>query len=122
VAEIKQEIKPVSNWLTYELETKKIEPPILKVKLAPINRISSMESVDIGGNVKSMTKILVGQILEAVEDWDLTLKDEKLPVSDKNKRIYLIPLLGEQVKGKDRALLGFELFAYANNLENYLKN
>lgn len=123
MSEIKQEIQAVSGWLEYELNTKMLEPPSIKLKIAPINRMEYVDDYDVKAQgIKPLTTIVINRILRAVRDWDLTLKGKKLPVTEDNKRDYLIPLLGEQVKGKGKTLLGFELFTFASDLENFLKN
>jgi len=111
-----------SDWLEYELETDLIEPPVLKLKVTPLNRIYSIDSyIGIGNQLKKTTtaQVLAALILDVVQEWDLTLKGKPVPVTDENKRKYLFPLLGEKVKGKGMTLLGFELFNYVADLDNF---
>ena len=111
-----------SDWLEFELETDLIEPPVLKLKVTPLNRIYSLDGyIEMGNKLKktTTTQLLLSLILDVVQDWDLTLKGKPIPVTDENKRNCLVPLFGEKVKGKEATLLGFELFNYVINLDNF---
>ena len=112
----------LSKWLEYELETDRIEPPVLKLEVTPLNRLYSLDSyIGIGNQLKktTTTQVLISLILDVVQEWDLTFKGKPIPVTDENKRNYLVPLLGEKVKGKEMTLLGFELFNYVADLNNF---
>ena len=114
-------IEVLSEWLEFKLETKLINPPIIKLKVSPIYSIAAVDHVDEKGEVKSLTKLIVDEVLAATKEWDLTLDGKPVPVDDESKRRCLLPLLGIKIKRKE-SLLGLALFTYASNLENFVKN
>lgn len=123
MAELKKKIQPVSNWVTFKLKTDKLEPPEIKLKLAPVNRyIESTTMVQRAGATKRMTQAVVNAILNSIVDWDITENGEKIELTDENIAGVMIPLLGEVIQGTKRMLLGFKIFEYISNEENFLKN
>jgi len=73
VSELKKRIQPVSNWVTFKLKTKKLEPPEIKLKLAPINRyIESATTANRPGVRNRMTQAVVNAVLNSIVDWDIT--------------------------------------------------
>ena len=116
-----KEIKPLSEWLKFELETNLLDPPEIDVRLSPIYSIAAIDHVDVKGEIKSMTKMVVETVLESVQEWNLTQNGKPIPIDDDMKRKCLLPLLGAKIKGKPQ-LLGLALWAYATNIENFLKN
>ena len=124
MGEIKKRFRGVSEPVTYELETDLIDPPSITVRVRPISKVGLVDAVDFVAGEKEphFSRYVLESVLEAVQDWDLTLDGERLPLNAENKRAYLWPLLGEKVKGDGQTLLGLVIFAYAADQSNFLKN
>ena len=117
-----KEIKPLSEWLKFELETTLLDPPEIEVRVSPIYSITAIDHVDVKGEIKSMTNMVVETVLESVQEWNLTRKGKPIPIDeDDMKRKCLLPLLGAKIKNKPQ-LLGLAIWTYAQNIENFLKN
>lgn len=121
MAEIKKKFKPLSEWLEYELETKLLDPPKIRLRLAPIFGFSAMEQAFLGTTLLPITKAIAEAVVDAVKDWDITEEGKPLPLDDVTKRGVLLPLFSEKIKGR-KDILGVELFNYGANEENFLKN
>jgi len=120
--ELKKRIQPVSNWVTFKLKTKKLEPPEIKLKLAPVNRyIECATTVSRPGVRNRMTQAVVNAVLNSIVDWDITENGEKIELTDENIAGVMIPLLGEEVAG-GKMLFGFEIFGFISDEDNFLKN
>ena len=122
MSELKQRIQPVSNWVTFKLKTKKLEPPEIKLKLAPVNRyIETATTANRPGVRNRMTQAVVNAVLNSIVDWDITENGEKIELTDENIAGVMIPLLGEEV-AEGKMLLGFKIFGFISDEDNFLKN
>ena len=115
--DIKRQRKAISDWLEYRLETLDIDPPVIKLRMAPISPLAMLDVAE----AETKGRYVSDAVLAAVEDWDLAIDGEKIPVTGENKRAYLLPLLGAKVEGT-LIPLGIELFNFANKEESFLKN
>lgn len=121
----------LSDWLTFELETDWLDPPIIKLRLSPILEDAPIaDVVDDRRSGITIGDITRYKIYDAIQDWDLTRKerddegnerDVKVPLTRHNKQVLLRSLLGLKIKGEDH-LLGMKILFYARNKENFLKN
>lgn len=107
----------LSDWLTYELETELLTPPIIKLKIKPVD---SLIVYDVQKDSR-FSKCVTEMLLDAVQEWDLVDGDKPLPCDEKNKRKYLPLLFGMKIKEKT-TLLGIEILSFAGEIENFLKN
>jgi hypothetical protein len=119
-----KKIEPLSGWASFELDTTVLNPPIVKLKVSPIDLGQVKDVVDAGrgGKFSLVEKEL---LIEAVKEWDISLDGVALPCSEENKRKYLWLLLGLPVKAKEGEtgqVFAHELLAYASDLENFVKN
>lgn len=112
-------LEQLSGWIEYPLTTALLDPPILKVRLKPMDSLS-MVSVDPASPEFSFGRFAVDNALGAVAEWDLTENGTAIPVSDETKALYLRPLLAEPIEG--RGLLGLAILEDAQNRDFFLKN
>jgi hypothetical protein len=122
MAQIKKEILALSEWLSIELLSNSvIDPPVLKLRLKPINRLESVDFMERTEDRVKYGSYIIGAAMEAVHDWDLAGLDGKpLPLDETNRNSYLKVLLGEQTA--DGILLGYVIYEFASNVGNFLKN
>jgi hypothetical protein len=122
MAQIKKEILALSEWQSFELLSNSvIDPPVLKLRLKPINRLESVDFLDRTEDRVKYGSYIIGAAMEAVHDWDLTGLDGKpLALDVVNRNSYLKVLLGEQTT--DGKLLGQAIYDYASDVGNFLKN
>jgi len=114
-------LKPLSEWLTFELETDILDPPVVKFKVRPI---TGMAGLNIEEGDRSRSSTFIEMVLDAIQEWDLADNGEPIPCTEETKQIhatYLRCLLGTKLKNK-KGLLGLELAVYAADAENFLKN
>jgi len=111
-------------WATFELETKYITPPVIKLKLKPsfnrdkfrrimnvvqerISKAKGDEEIALSKSIseKETDKMLdssVDHVISLVVGWDLTdAKKAPIPCTDKNKQEYLPDLMWETVKSNE---------------------
>ena len=114
-------LKPLSEWLEYELETDILDPPVVKFKVRPI---SGMAGLNIEEADRSRSSAFIEMVLDAIQEWDLAEAGEPIPCTKETKQkhaTYLRCLLGKKLKDRP-GLLGIELAGYAADAENFLKN
>lgn len=119
MTELKKEVKPLSEFIKFELETNMIDPPKIELRLAPIYQLDVLGGIDENGF--QFKKYYIEAILECVKEWDVTRGGKAIPLTDEIKRKHLHPLLSAKMKGEDK-LLANAIFAYARDLDNFLKN
>lgn len=107
----------LSEWLEYELDSTVLDPPILKLRVKPIN---GMVGSDVPDENMKLSAVLIEMVIDAIQEWDIADAGESIPCTDKNKRLHLPFLLGRRIKGKDR-MLGFEILDYAGDVENFIR-
>jgi hypothetical protein len=112
-------VEPLSDWQTYEIENTILDPPIIRLRLKPVENLAVYD-IPQGEEVKR-SKIAKELLFESVVEWDLTMDGKPIPCTDENKRKYLPLFLGNVVKGT-QGYLGFAILAFAADLENFLKN
>ena len=124
MANIKK-IEPISDWVAFELDTTVLNPPIVRLKVSPIDLGEIKDLVD-GGKGTKFSMVEKELLIDAVKEWDVSLDGVALPCSEENKRKYLWLLLGLPVKAKEGEKAGqvfaHELLAYVSDLENFVKN
>lgn len=119
--ELKKEIKPLSEFIYFELEDNLLlDPPKLGLRLSPIYALDTMDGVNEKGEFR-FKSYYINAVLNCVKEWDLTKNSKIIPLDDDVKLKNLLPLLSAKVKGKN-SLLANEIYSYATNLENFLKN
>lgn len=118
----------LSEWLTYRLQTTFLDPPEIKLRMKPISNIAAFDSL--GQDIKDFrpSRLIIDAVLDAVEDWDLTIEGVRLEPTLENKKLYLTPLLGEKIRDPEEILdadkeplLGLILLLYGQTIENFLK-
>jgi len=117
-----KEREAVSDWQEFKLDTKELDPPVIKLKLKPIESITNVDSFDKAGKFKLFSEIVLMKAMACVAEWDLKQKGEPLPIDDlAMKERVLRRLLGEKLEGSKK-LLGNSIIEFSTNLENFLKN
>jgi len=117
-----KKIRELSGWLTFELDTKLLDPPILRVRVKPIVMMEGIRAVlkiGLSENFHKLIELQYRLAIECIQEWDLTHKGKPLPCNAETKEKYLKCLLGE--KTKSGILLMQELIIYASELENFLQ-
>ena len=125
MANIKK-IEPLSEWISFELDTTILDPPIFKVRMEPIDmaRITFLVA-DGERDIMGVQKEL---IIKAIKEWDLAFNGEVIPCTDEKKKEYgstLRFILGRSLKSEDKDHPKFllnELLEFASNDETFLKN
>jgi len=107
----------LSEWLTYELETTILDPPILKIKVRPIN---AMATTDVGIENLKFGAVMIEMVIDAVQEWDIADEGNPILCNDEMKRLHLPFLLSQKIKGKD-TLLGIEVLRYAGDIEHFIR-
>lgn len=123
MAEVKYKpMESVSGWIEYPLVTTELDPPLIKLRLRPVNMFNMIDGAAGGGGVK-LGRATLEAAVDAVADWDLCVSGVPIPVTAENKMAWLRPIIAEQVEGKPEGiLLGIAILMDAQNRENFLKN
>lgn len=122
MTELKKEIKPISEFIKFELETNLIDPPEIELRLSPIYQIDTLDGIDDAGRFK-FKKYYVETVLDCVREWNVKQGGKLIPLTDETKRRHLHPLLSAQIKGEKLGfILASAISKYARNLNNFLKN
>ena len=117
-----KERKPVSEWMKFELETRELDPPVIELKLSPVESITNLDSFDGKGNVRLFSEIVLMKAMLCVAEWDIKQKGKPLPIEDLEiKERVLRRLLGERLKNQKK-LLGNAIIEFSTNLDNFSKN
>jgi hypothetical protein len=110
----------------FRLDTKIIDPPILKLKLKPLDFLTMVDIVTKEKTMPKYSRVLIEEVMDCIVDWELAKKDgEKIPVTDENKRLYLSRLLQEPTiseTGEYETMLIYAIRNFAEKTENFLKN
>ena len=115
-------MEQLSAWLEYRLVTDMLDPPVFRCRLRPITALDIYDSAGAGGTVR-MGRLTLDLAIEAVAEWDLATEGVPIPLTPETKAGWLVPLLTEQVEGRDDGmLLGIAIVGDAGNRENFLKN
>jgi hypothetical protein len=117
-------VAPVSEWMAFELDTKIIEPPIVSVRLVPLDDTGFIDLAESGERPR-LSAVLIQEALSAIVEWDLELDGAPLPCTDESKKNHhyeLKLLLTSWVKGEKPTYLATAIIEYARNLDNFLKN
>ena len=118
MANIKR-LEQLTGWIEYALVTTLLDPPVLKLRLRPLDSFN-MITVDPAGASFAFGRFAADNAIEAVAEWDLCAEGVPIPVTLENKVLYLRPILAEPVEG--RGLLGLAILEDAQNRELFLKN
>jgi hypothetical protein len=113
-------IEPLSGWLEYKLLTDKLDPPVFRCRLRPVDAFSMMDGIPADGKFK-MGRATVEVVIEAVAEWDLEEGGKPIPCTSEMKAGYLRPIIAEAVEGCD-TLLGIAIVHDAQRPETFLKN
>ena len=115
--ELKKELKPLSEWVRFELEnTKLLDPPEIEFKMSPIYAFDTLDFIFSEGRSN-----IGNSILECIQEWNLEKDGKKIPLDKEAKQRNLRPLLSAKLKG-EATMLGWKVYLYAINLDNFVKN
>lgn len=122
-----KERKARSEWIKFELDTKEIDPPVIELRLSPIESITNIDSFDRTGKFKVFSEVVLMKAMACIAEWDIQQNGKPLPIEDLEiKERVLRRLLGERLKKKKEdeqaKLLGNAIIEYSTNFENFLKN
>jgi hypothetical protein len=123
--DIKQ-INPVSEWITLTLDTDKMDPPVLRVRVRLGTELDSGDAYEEGA--RKASTFLLAQALAVIVEWDLTLDDKPLLCTEATKREHkdrLWWILAQKITGTDPKSPKFaatEILAAAKDSERFLKN
>lgn len=121
MAELKER-EAISPWISFELDTKELDPPVIKLKLRPIESITNVDNWGGNGRLLLFSEVVLKKAMVSVAEWDLKVKGKPLAIEDPRiKERVLRRLLGEKLKGTEE-LLGNAIMAYAEELDNFSKN
>ncbi|HUT61298.1 MAG TPA: hypothetical protein VNA25_25905 [Phycisphaerae bacterium] len=112
MSELKK-LEPLSDWIEYELDTKQIDPPILKL------RLRYLEDADAFVPLTPMERF--NKAVDLIAEWDITVDGQPLSLTDKTGRDQLTDFLVRKVVGRG-IILGVAVVADAQDRENFLKN
>lgn len=118
MANIKR-LEQLSGWIEYPLTTALLDPPVLKLRLRPLDSFN-MVTTDPNAAQFAFGRFAADNAIEAVAEWDLCEDGVAIPVTPENKVLYLRPILAEPVEG--RGLLGLAILEDAQNRELFLRN
>jgi len=115
--ELKKELKPFSEWVRFEFEDNKLlDPPEIKLKMSPIYAFDTLDYIFSEGRAN-----ITNSILECIQEWNLEKGGKKIPLDKETKQRHLRPLLSAKLKG-EATMLGWKVYLYAINLDNFVKN
>lgn len=112
-------MEPESGWLEYVLVTDKLEPPVFRCRVKPIDVFNMMDGHVEGEDFK-MGRMTLEAVVDAIVDWDLQVDGTPIPVTPENKMSWIRPIIAEQVVGKGQ-VLGIAILFDARNRDNFLK-
>ena len=118
MANIKR-LEQLTGWIEYALVTTLLDPPVLKLRLRPLDSFS-MVTTDPAATTFRFGQFAVDNAIEAVAEWDLADNGVPIPVTPENKVLYLRPILAEVVEG--RGLLGLAILEDAQDRGLFVKN
>ena len=123
MGEIKKRFLGLSEWVTFELETDAIDPPVLRLRMRPVQVMGVFDAIAGGSGPHTYRDYMTSVAVEAVQEWDLADAGAPIPPTEENKRLYLVEqgFLGLRVRGEDVAL-GMAIIKYAGTRDNFLKN
>jgi hypothetical protein len=117
-----KQMEQISGWIEFRLATKLLDPPVLRLRLRPIDLYNVIDEIAVRGNPK-LGSTTLSSIVEAVADWDLSADGVPIALSPENKMGWLRPLVTERIDGEeDGSLLGVAILLAARNRENFVKN
>jgi len=117
---IRRAVAQTSDWRTYELETKLLDPPVLKVKLRPLDAFDLADAMPEDGRLAKGSMVLEGAVAAIVE-WDLAEAGKPIPIDPGTKLAVLRPLMAEKVKDR-KELLAQAIFIDARDEGTFLGN
>ena len=121
MTELKKELKVLSEWVKFELETDLIDPPEIEFRIEYMNMVDLLDCVDVDGRVFSMKKLIKVEVPKYVKEWSVKKEKKNIPLTDEMKQKHLIPLLGAKLKDQP-IFLGLAIYNYASDRKNFLKN
>jgi hypothetical protein len=118
-----KKLKPLSEWLEFELEAPPawLDGSTVKFRVRPI---SGLAGFNVTAEDRAPSAAFAAMVIDSIEAWGFTNGGEPIPCNTETKQEYagnLRVLLGAGLKDK-KGLLGIELATYAADPENFLKN
>jgi hypothetical protein len=113
-------MEQVSGWLEYALESDKLEPPVFRCRVKPVDMFNLIDGYAEGETMR-MGKLTLGAVVDAIVEWDLCVDGTPIPLTPENKMEWLRPIIADQVKDRG-TLLGVAILQDARNRDNFLKN
>ena len=122
-----KKLKPLSEWLEYELDAPPqwLDGPTVKFRVRPISGLSGL---NVNTEDRAPSAAFAAMVIDSIEAWGFTSNGEPIPCNAETKQEYagnLRVLLGSKLKvkeGERAGLLGIELANYAADPENFLGN
>lgn len=121
-----REILPVSEWLTFELATLRIDPPVVRLKLKPLTKWEYTDIVS--PTMPKPSWLILERALQAIVEWDLEIGDKPLPCTEESKgrddvrAVLATPLKQEEEEPAIPKFLALAIIEYAEKEANFLKN
>lgn len=122
MAELKL-LEQLTGWIEYRLKTDLLDPPVLRVRLRPLDAFDWRDAMPVNGEHRLGLATLEVAV-EAVAEWDLSQNGQPIPIpADRKKKIATLrPLMAEEVAVREGTLLAHAIIADAQNRELFLKN
>ena len=135
-----------SVWKEFKLDTKLLDPPVLKLKLKPMFAMDDMtRSFDILDDLpttkeaESLAKIKakvvtigkknISSLLDYITGWDLTQKGDPIPCNQKQKEAHLNRLMWESIEvdgnkpvNPFKRFLFVQVMNFVREPSNFVKN
>lgn len=114
---------PLSEWIEYKLRGAKLEPPVLRLRLRPLDRFDILDATLEDGALRA-GRTIAAAAAKAVVEWDLEDQEGKpIPCNEDTKAVHLGELLGEELEDeKPGMLLGIKIVKDARARDTFLKN
>jgi hypothetical protein len=109
------EVKSINPTAKYTAELANGQHLELEMTFIPV----ALDAIDYA-NDRRPSKLIKGIIIDSLVGWDLTTNGEPIPCDKRNKELHVPQILANEKK--DGGFIGIELFGFAADAENFLKN
>jgi hypothetical protein len=115
-------MEPLTGWMEYRLVTTMLDPPVFRCRLRPVTELNMIDGLASEAADYRQGQATIDVAIAAVAEWDLAVGGTPIPLTNENKRGWLVPVIAEPVEGRKGFLLGMCIVQDAQNRENFLKN